>query len=351
MLATVTPDQETWDQFVQRHPAGHLLQLSGWGELKRRVGWEPRRLVVTAGDGAPFVAGAQVLLRRRFGLAAAYVPRGPLLSGDQQADELLLDALERLARRARSVFLRLEPNLLETDPASVALAGALQRRGFIPAAPIQPRSTIHLDLAAPPERLLAQMSKGHRADIRRAAREGVTVRRGTAPADLDAFYAIMQQTGSRADFAIHSRSYYRDAWELFGERALLLLAEREGRVVAACLVFAAAVAGLYLYGGSTDEGLRAGANHALQWEALQWARERGSARYDFWGIPDAIGQALGAADETERARLEAEAQRDPLIGVYRFKKGFGGAVARYMPAYDRRYIAPLYELWRRRTAM
>ncbi len=42
------------------------------------------------------------------------------------------------------------------------------------------------------------------------------------------------------------------------------------------------------------EGLRAGANHALQWEALQWARGRGCASYDFWGIPDALGRAAAA---------------------------------------------------------
>ncbi|MFO7168516.1 MAG: peptidoglycan bridge formation glycyltransferase FemA/FemB family protein [Chloroflexota bacterium] len=356
MTLTISePDSRLWDAFVERHAAGHLLQLSGWGELKRRSGWEPRRVaLVDPGDGA-LRAGAQVLIRRRLGLAAAYVPRGPLLSGEPDADALLLAELERLARRARAVFLRIEPNVLEAGPGAGELDDALRRRGFVPAEPIQPRSTIHLDLTPTPEQLLAQMSKGHRADIRRAAREGVTVRSGASAADMDAFYAIMQETAARANFAIHSRSYYHDAWELFGgeqgERALLLLAEREGRAVATCMVFAAAGAGLYLYGGSTDEGLRAGANHALQWEALRWARGRGARVYDFWGIPDALGRAAAATSEEERAALEAAARSDPLIGVYRFKKGFGGQVVRYLPAYDRRYIPPLYELWRRRAGM
>jgi serine/alanine adding enzyme len=46
--------------------------------------------------------------------------------------------------------------------------------------------------------------------------------------------------------------------------------------------------------------------------------------------------------------LEAAARSDPLYGVYRFKKGFGGQVARYLPAYDRVYISALYTLWQRR---
>ncbi len=44
-------------------------------------------------------------------------------------------------------------------------------------------------------------------------------------------------------------------------------------------------------------------------------------------------------------RLEAQARRDPLDGVYRFKKGWGGQVVRTVPAYDRVFIAPAYWFW------
>jgi lipid II:glycine glycyltransferase (peptidoglycan interpeptide bridge formation enzyme) len=346
-LALVEPAAAEWDAFAATHPHGHLLQSSSWARLKAGVGWAVRRVALS--DGGVLRAGAQLLVKRRFGLAAVYVPRGPLLSGDAAIDNRLLDACERLARRERAVFLRVEPNLLHGDETAEALSRTLERRGFVPAEPFQPRSSIQLDLAAPPDALLAAMSKGHRADIRRAAREGVTVRAGQGEADLGSYYDVMRETATRAGFGIHSRAYYGEAWRLFGEHALLLLAERAGRVVATCLVFAWAGTGTYLYGGSTDEGLRAGANHAVQWEALQWAQARGCRVYDFWGIPDVFGLAAGA-DEIERARLEAEAQHDPLFGVYRFKKGFGGRVVRYLPAYDRQYIPPLYRLWQRRMA-
>jgi lipid II:glycine glycyltransferase (peptidoglycan interpeptide bridge formation enzyme) len=93
--------------------------------------------------------------------------------------------------------------------------------------------------------------------------------------------------------------------------------------------------GLYLYGGSTDVGLKSGANHALQWQAIQWARASGCRLYDFWGVPDQFGLAAQASDEAERELLEERAKSDPLYGVFRFKKGFGGQVVRYLPAYDR----------------
>ena len=65
-------------------------------------------------------------------------------------------------------------------------------------------------------------------------------------------------------------------------------------------------------------------------------------------MPDQFGLAALAADETARVALEEQAKRDPLYGVFRFKKGFGSHVARYLPAYDRVYMPPLYALWQRR---
>jgi lipid II:glycine glycyltransferase (peptidoglycan interpeptide bridge formation enzyme) len=64
-------------------------------------------------------------------------------------------------------------------------------------------------------------------------------------------------------------------------------------------------------------------------------------------VPEVVSR-LAHAGEAERPGLEAELQADPLHGVYRFKKGWGGSVVRYLPAYDRVYLAPAYWLWKRR---
>lgn len=347
-LALVEPDVATWDSFVRAHPAGSLLQLAGWGTLKAKFGWQVRRLALTGPNGIQ--AGAQVLFKGRLGLQAAYVPRGPLFSGDQAIDQMLLRALEVRCRRQRSIFLRIEPPLIEGNQAADRFHSMLLVADFRTAAPLQPRSTVQLDLRPEPERLLAAMSKGHRADIRRAAREGVNVRVGTSEADLDAFYSIMQSTSARAEFGIHSRDYYATVWQTFAAtgEALLLLAEHEGTAIATALVCADGHSALYLYSGSTEDGLKYAAQHAIQWQALQWARERGCAMYDFWGIPDHFGVAATVRDVSERDRLLDAAKDDPLHGVYRFKKGFGGQVIRFLPAYDRVFIPALYQLWLRR---
>lgn len=337
-------DAATWDRLVAQHPQGHMLQSWAWGDLKQHFGWQPLRVAVTDGTS---VAAAQLLIRPLYGLSVAYVPRGPLFAADEMLDRALLQVLQRIARRRRAAFLRLEPNVLETAESASQFHSLLQVNRFMVAAPMQPQSSIHLDLTPVPDAVFAAFSKGHRADVRRAERTGVTVRVGLSEADLDTFYTIMQATGERQQFAIHARSYYQMAQRLFGDAARLLIAEQNGTALAAFLVFAWGREAAYMYSGSTEAGLKQGANHLLQWHAIQWARERGCALYDLWGIPDAFGQMAHAAG-AELERLEQAAKDHPLYGVYRFKKGWGGRVVRYLPAYDRVYLAPLYWFWQRR---
>jgi serine/alanine adding enzyme len=342
------PQAEQWDARL-RAAGGHPLQAWAWGALKERYGWQAHRLAV--GDGA---AAAQLLIRPYRGLAAAYVPRGPLLSGDEALDRALIDKLIDVARSARAAFLRLEPNILETDAARIErLQGTLATRRYrLAQRTLQPRSSINLAIDHPDDQLLAGFSKGHRADIRRAEREGVIVRIGDGEADVDALHGVMRATQQRKDFGIHTAAYYRDLWRLFGDDARLQLAQREGEVIAASLTIAVGTQAIYLAAGSTRAGLDARASHLLQWHAMRWARDRGARTYDLWGIPDARGRLATAEqlDDGDRARLEDEAARDPLDGVYRFKKGWGGAIVRSVAAHDLVFLAPAYWFWRWRQS-
>jgi len=337
-------EAKTWDALVIDHPHGHVLQSWAWGELKGRFGWQPVRVAATDGQST---AAAQLLIRPLYGLAVAYVPRGPLFAGDDLVNQALIQTLRRIARRRRAAFLRLEPNMFEGSLPANQLHSFLQVNRLLPAEPLQPRSTIQLNLQPEPSALFAAFSKGHRADVRRAERNGVTVRVGSTAADLDQFYAIMQATSSRQNFGIHGRTYYEAVWHLFGDAARLLLAEQQGQPLAAFLILGWGSTAHYMYSGSTEDGLKQGANHLLQWHALQWARERGCTTYDFWGIPDAFGQ-MAHTSAAELAELEQAAKQHPLYGVYRFKKGWGGHVVRTLPAYDQVYLGPLYWLWQRR---
>lgn len=342
-------DRSDWDSLAGRL-GGQPFQAWAWGQLKARFGWQPHRLSTV--DGA---SAAQLLIRPFRGLSVAYVPRGPIAAADGSVDAGLLEEIVRVARSRRAAFVRLEPALTLDSPAAATLDAQLRAAGFKTAEKtIQPRSTVVLDLAQTLPELLAGLSKGHRADIKRAARDGVIVRASADPAETQTLHDMLAASSSRKSFGYHSAGYYRALLEAYADAAQLFIAERDGAPIGASLVLAWNGQGVYLAAGSNAAGLEHRAAHGLQWQAVSWAKERGAMTWDLFGIADARGRVeLAAAAGADRAsaemeRLEAAAQNDPLDGVYRFKKGWGGRVVRFMPAYERVFIRPVHWLWQRR---
>jgi lipid II:glycine glycyltransferase (peptidoglycan interpeptide bridge formation enzyme) len=336
-------DRDAWDARILAL-GGHPLQSWAWGELKQRFGWRPVRLVTD--DRGP---AAQVLVRPLVGLSVAYVPRGPVL-GESGAGDAVARAVERVSRRHRAAFLRCEPNVALGTPFAHAVDERLRARRYREAArTVQPRASLVLDLTPATDAIWASFSKGHRADVRRAEREGVRTRIGNA-ADAEILHGLLQATQQRKEFGIHSAAYYRTLLEVFGSAARLFVAEHGGAPVAAILALAWGEHGIYLVAGSNEDGLRHRAGHLLQWHAIQWTRESGARTYDLWGIPDARARLELAppADPSELTQLEKTARSDPLDGVYRYKKGWGAVAVRMLPAYDRVWFPPAYWLWLRR---
>ncbi len=310
-----------WDSLVAEHPAGHFLQSYPWGELKAAFGWpDPVRIVW---DG---LGGAQVLFRRLpLGFTLAYVPRGPWWDWYSPKVERALADLRSLAWRRRALTLILEPEAEE----SAELASRLSSLGLSSTKTIQPRSTILIPLDVTEDEILSRMHRKTRYNIRLSARKGVEVRAGTLD-DLPEFYRLMQETSERDGFPIHSLEYYRKAHELLAGSGYgqLFLAYYQGEMLAGIMAVAFGGKAIYLYGASGSRHRQRMPNHALQWAAIRWAKERGCRVYDLWGIPDEVGQ------NPERYAKIGEYGKGGLWGVYRFKQGFGGKVTRTVGAWE-----------------
>jgi lipid II:glycine glycyltransferase (peptidoglycan interpeptide bridge formation enzyme) len=179
------------------------------------------------------------------------------------------------------------------------------------------------------------MKQKTRYNIGLARRKGVVIREAT-PDDLPKFYSMMEMTSERDKFAVHNQAYYSDFLQLFGneratmngergmDAARLFVAEHTeipGVLLAGAIVTAVANVGTYVYGASANEHRELMSSYLLQYEAMRWCRSRGCHTYDLWGIPDEDESTLEA---------EFEKRRDGLWGVYRFKRGFGGQVIRYI---------------------
>ena len=318
--------EKDWDAFVAAHPDGHLLQTSQWATLKCQFGWQAERVALV--ENSCVLAGAQVLFHRLpWGQTLAYVPKGPLVDWrNPRLVQSLLDALREACAPYRPALLKIEPDLPDTPLLDLILTSYGFERGH----PVQPRSTILVPLDGGLDAVLAGMKQKWRYNVRLAGRKDVTVRAMTS-ADLPAWHAMNAETGQRDDFAVHASAYYESAFELFSpNQSQWLLAEFQGRPLAAIAVFAVAGKSWYMWGASSNMERQRMPNHALQWAAMQWAEQQGCHSYDLWGIPDEVG-----ANPMRYASDFAE-QQGGLWGVYRFKQGFGGQIVRYTGAWDLR---------------
>ncbi len=318
-----------WNNFLEKHLNAHLLQMGEWGELKSAFGWKPIRVVL---DGE---TGAQILFRRLpLGLTLGYMPR-PAVSFQRSAlSERFWREVDFVCKQNRAVFLKIEPDLWDYESSIVHGQWSVSPHN------IQPPRTIIIDIKDDEEKILARMKQKCRYNIRLAEKKGVTVR---AWDDIAGFHAMMQVTGGRDGFGVHSLEYYQRAYRLFHPKKTceLLVAEYEGKPLASLMVFANGKRAWYVYGASNDQERNRMPTYLLQWEAIRWAKARSCEEYDLWGVPDENEESLEANFET---------RNDGLWGVYRFKRGFGGELKRAAQALDRVYNPWLYKLYLWRMA-
>src|SRR2546430_204621 len=80
----------------------HLLQSTGWAEVKAATGWRAERYVFEEGDA--HIGCVQVLRKRLVrGLDVAYAPRGPLVDDEKLPDAIV--ALRKALSRGLTVSL------------------------------------------------------------------------------------------------------------------------------------------------------------------------------------------------------------------------------------------------------
>jgi peptidoglycan pentaglycine glycine transferase (the first glycine) len=361
-----TGTAQAWNEIITSLPLAHLLQTWEWSQVKARYGWQTMPFVWSgdlsgtsnprSADSSQPLAAAMVLKRRlpiggfAKNICVLYVPKGPLMGwNDTALRQRVLDDLQIFARRQGAIFIKADPDVaLGTGipgseaaveyPAGQEVRSELMRRGWkFSQDQIQFRNTVLIDLTPSENELLACMKQKTRYNLHLAQKKGVTVRPGK-PEDLPCLYRMYAETSVRDGFLIRAEDYYQTVWRTFdnpppGLRSLstpfhqALIAEVDGRSLAALSLFYFAGQAIYLFGMSRDQHREKMPNHLLQWEAIRQAKALGSRIYNLWGAPDKFDES------------------DGLWGVFRFKEGLGGYVSRTIGAWDFTPNPMLYKLY------
>ncbi|MBO8128191.1 MAG: peptidoglycan bridge formation glycyltransferase FemA/FemB family protein [Peptococcaceae bacterium] len=325
-------ERERFNNFIQRHPKGHVLQSYEWGEVKSATGWKPYRMVLESKNN--IVAAVSVLERRLpfINKPIFYSPRGPVVDFSKPEHmKGILEGIKSLARERGAILWKIDPDVTRDSGVDVqllrlgfrALSRGLNFEG------VQPRFVFRLPLDKSLDEIFASLASKTRYNIRLAARRGVKVRDDCGKDDLRVFYDILQETAQRDRFLIRSFEYYEVIWRCLVEKGMakLFMAEYAGEAIAGTLAFAFGDKVWYVYGASSNRHRRVMPNYALQWAMIRWAKSLGCRIYDFRGVSGDLNPD------------------NPLYGLYRFKKGFAGDFTEFIGEFDYP-LAPLwYQLW------
>jgi lipid II:glycine glycyltransferase (peptidoglycan interpeptide bridge formation enzyme) len=198
---------------------------------------------------------------------------------------------------------------------------------------ILPANTIYLNLTTGTDTLLKRMKPKTRYNIGLAHRKGVTVK-SMGLDGIHIWYELYKETAARNHILLNDLKYFQAVLSARADDTHspadvnLLVAEKDGKPLAAMFLVITQNRGSYLYGASSSTERNLMATYALQWEAICRSKEAGCTEYDMFGIspsPD---------------------PQHPLYGLYKFKSGFGGDIYHSLGCWDYPLDKDLYTLFR-----
>lgn len=149
--------------------------------------------------------------------------------------------------------------------------------------------TIWIDLSRGRDAVWEGLSANWRYAVRRAARDGVAIRKASAPQDVTRFFRACEAVSRRKQFALPgSEALFRHLLAGSGAPApvgaALYLAELSGEFAAGAFVAHSGPHLHYLWGATDRRFGRHGAGEALHWRIIEDGFAAGMTRYDLEGI-------------------------------------------------------------------
>jgi len=326
LLREATADEiSNWDTLILANPnGGDILQGTVFASIKKSGHWRPRYLIY---DGQQKIAALFLELKIPSIGTILYCPAGPGVASGEQL-EAITRANQAYFLTHQNIFLiKIEPAL----PAETTMPKQLTKAPHN----IQPHASVACIINFPdtPEELFAFYSTQERNRIRKAQKNGITVRKvETNESNLKKFFELYVTTGERNSFFVRPYSYYRNFWQEFSnaKQGQLFFAEKDGQLLCGGFVIYLDRLGYYKDSGSVRGISLYNAPHLLQWEMQSWLLQKGVRRYEMIGVPPL-------------SRLNDETH--PLYNVGMFKRSFDPNIIDLVGTWDQILRPSAYKRW------
>lgn len=276
-LFTIDPlTDPRWEALVLHHPQASVFHSTAWLKtLQQSYGYACEAL--TSAQPGQALSDGLVYCRVQSWLTGSRIVSlpfadhcQPLVGPNASLSELLRGLLQRNAGK-KWKYIELRP--LESAPIAEAETDLQAASSF---------AFHQLDLAPDAEQILKSFHKGHiQQKLRRAEREQLEVEFGNSDALLDSFYALLMLTRRRHQLPPQPRSWFKGLMQCFGSNLRIWTASHQGRAIASILTLSAPRTEVYKYGCSDASVHNMGGMQAVMWKAIQYAKERGAASFDF----------------------------------------------------------------------
>lgn len=309
-------ERDFWDQSVVQFCHAHPLNAYAWGRVREIDGWQPSYFLVQEGHT---VRGMMLVLIKKIpwtGLSIMYAPKGPLYgSDDSSVLKILLHCVRQEARKKRTIFLRIDPNV--RDDLMSQNEDPLVKEGFVHLDHRwsfwnSPRDVYRIDLgrAATEEELFASIDRDARRCVRKARKEGVSIRPAETLDELRRFYEIFSQFTVGKGFMCRQLRYQELLWQEYIAKGngRLFLAVYQGEVIGGliCILFGDMCLAMHM--GTPSRYNKLHTYYAYLWESIRWAKERGCSWYSFRGV--------GTTPTQESFKRKFKPQAVALVGYY-----------------------------------
>lgn len=268
-----------WDEFVENHPFGWICHLSGWKQVLEKSFPHMKGYYLALFDdtntkikaGMPIFEVKSWLTGKKIVSVPFATLYDPLVSTNEDMKKILdsvLDWSKKIGASYVEIRTLLSPTLIQD--------GRLVSRQFY--------KHHYLLLDNDPEQL---KRKFHRTCIRqrisRAIQSDLRLRTGDNESDLYRFYLLHIKTRKKVFLPPQPYNFFKNLWDTFypSKRMTILLAEKEGKVIASQILFKFRERVSVEFAASDESYMDLSPNHFLFWEAIKSAYKEGFKIFDF----------------------------------------------------------------------
>lgn len=306
-------DESQYREFMLGREEVNFLQSYEWGEAHQLMGNKVIRQGIVDSTNRLTSAWTAIVVPARKGRYLE-VPGGPVVDWrDRQAVEIALAELGSYAKLQKCAYVRFRPQI-ELDDQSADLVASYGKPSIFP---LQAEETRMIDLTVDGDKLLENMRRQTRYEVRKAEKIGIEVSMSIpAESDIRQFYELQSQTSKRQGFIQHSLDLLLAMRQAFGDSLTLYQAKLDGKLLNSALVVSSGREVDYIEAGSTVEARSYPGAYAIIWQIINQAKDDGYQRLNLWGISIEGGS------------------NHRYAGVTTFKRGFGGRDVRYVAPHD-----------------